>query len=97
MAKTPSISDAARIGQEVANKASKASKPAKKAGKAAAEAKADIVVTSFSLPEDLLHLLQDVAIARARSGKQNPGRRMSVSAIVVDLVERHRDELEAEL
>ena len=50
-------------------------------------------VTAINLPSDVLELLRIVAIKRAsRAGKGRP----SVSAVIADLVEKHRYELEAE-
>jgi hypothetical protein len=47
--------------------------------------------TAIHLPADLLELLRIVAVKRARGGG-----RPSVSAVIVELVERCRAELEAE-
>ena len=49
--------------------------------------------TGINLPEDVWILLNRVAFERARKF----GGRASVSALLVDLVERHRKELEREL
>jgi hypothetical protein len=51
-------------------------------------------VTAINLPSDVLELLRMVAIKRAaRAGKGRP----SVSAVITDLVEKHRHELGGEL
>lgn len=53
----------------------------------------DRTTTSIHMPKKLLHQLRDAANARAAwNGKGRP----SVSAIVVDLLMRHLDEIEAE-
>jgi len=49
--------------------------------------------TGVHLPSDLWELLNRVAFERARS----KGGRASVSALLVDMIERHRKELEKEL
>jgi hypothetical protein len=49
--------------------------------------------TGINLPEDIWILLNRVAFERARKY----GGRPSVSALLVDLVQRHRKELEKEL
>ncbi len=50
-------------------------------------------VTSIHISRDMLRLLRDAANNRAyRAGRGRP----SVSDVVRDLLERHRDELEAE-
>ena len=50
-------------------------------------------ITSIHLPRELLRLLRIAAAERA----DRHGGRPSVSAVVVDVLERHRDEIEAEL
>jgi hypothetical protein len=51
-------------------------------------------VTAINLPSDVLELLRMVAIKRAaRAGKGRP----SVSAVIVDLVEKHRHQLQGEV
>lgn len=50
-------------------------------------------VTAVNLPEDVWVLLNRVAFRRA----QTRGGRPSVSALLVDLVEQHRKELEGEI
>ena len=50
-------------------------------------------MTGINIPEDLYVLLNRVAWSRSRQR----GGRSSVSALLVDLVERHRAELEEEL
>jgi hypothetical protein len=49
--------------------------------------------TGFHLPKNLWELLNRVAFERART----KGGRASVSALLVELVERHKKELEKEL
>ncbi len=49
--------------------------------------------TGLHLPADLWELLNRVAFERART----KGGRASVSALLVDMIERHRKELEKEL
>lgn len=49
--------------------------------------------TGISLPPDVLELLIDLSVKR----RKLRGGRASVSAILLELVQRHRDELEAEL
>lgn len=49
--------------------------------------------TGVHLPADLWALLNRVAFERART----KGGRASVSALLVDMIERHRKELEKEL
>lgn len=50
-------------------------------------------MTGINIPEDLYVLLNRVAWERSRQR----GGRASVSALLVELVERHRKELEKEL
>ena len=50
-------------------------------------------MTGINIPEELWALLNRVAFERART----KGGRASVSALLVELVERHRQELEKEL
>jgi hypothetical protein len=70
-----------------------------KAAKAAVDADAagidrsDMATSAMHLPKATLQLLRRVAVARA--GRQ--GGRPSVSALIVDLVEKHRTELQAEI
>jgi hypothetical protein len=68
----------------------------KAAGKAATRpaAPARTTITAVNLPADTLELLRMVAVKRTG---QAGSRRPSVSAVLVDLVERHRKDLEAEL
>jgi len=69
----------------------------KAAAKAPAERKADTgrqIITAVNLPADTLELLRMVAVKRATTAGSG---RPSVSAVLVDLVERHRHDLEAEL
>jgi hypothetical protein len=49
--------------------------------------------TGLHLPADLWELLNRVAFERART----KGGRASVSALLVDMIEKHRKELEKEL
>jgi hypothetical protein len=49
--------------------------------------------TGVHLPADLFELLNRVALERAKSR----GGRASVSALLVEMIERHRKELEKEL
>lgn len=49
--------------------------------------------TGVSFPPDVLELLSDLAVKR----KKIHGGRASVSAILLELVEKHRPELETEL
>jgi hypothetical protein len=49
--------------------------------------------TGLHLPSDLWELLNRVAFERART----KGGRASVSALLVDMIEQHRKELEKEL
>jgi hypothetical protein len=61
--------------------------------------------TSINMPLDLLDLLQDAARARAKKirdqnvklpkGQRIGSSRPSVSQLVVELLERHRDEIKA--
>ena len=53
----------------------------------------DMRVTSIHIPRSLLRLLRMAAADRA----DRQGGRPSVSAVIVDVLERHRDEIEAEL
>jgi hypothetical protein len=53
----------------------------------------DMATSAMHVPKATLQLLRQVAVARA--GRQ--GGRPSVSAVIVDLVERHRAELQKEL
>ena len=53
---------------------------------------AEMRVTSIHIPRDLLRLLRIAAAIRA----DRQGGRPSVSAVIVDVLERHRDEIEAE-
>lgn len=92
MAKAPSISDAARIGQEIASKASQ--KPRKAPQEA--EPASGNTTTSISLPEDLFDLLKTVSEHRARTKRGKPGPRVSVSAVIVDVLQRNRGHLEDE-
>jgi hypothetical protein len=55
--------------------------------------RSDMVTSAMHLPKATLQLLRKAAVARA--GLR--GGRPSVSAVIVDLVERHRDELEKEI
>lgn len=56
------------------------------------EKKAQTTVTSIHLPTDLLSLLRRLSVERS---VQN-GTRNSVSAVILELLEQHRDELQAE-
>ena len=53
----------------------------------------EMATTAVNLPRDNLLLLRRVAVERANK----EGGRPSVSAILARLIEKHRDELEAEL
>jgi hypothetical protein len=72
-----------------------------KAAKAAVDAeppgsmvdRSDMATSAMHLPKETLQLLRRVAVARA--GRR--GGRPSVSAVIVDLVEQHRAELQAEI
>lgn len=81
-----------------------AKRPRKPAGPAEEGPK---VPTTINMPLDLATLLQDAAIARARKtraanlvtprGRRDsprPSSRPSVSQLVVELLDRHRDELQ---
>jgi hypothetical protein len=69
------------------------SKAASKAPRPAAAPKS-IAITAISLPPDTLELVRMVAIRRqAQVGHGRP----SASAVLAELVERHRKDLEAEL
>lgn len=87
----PGVLEGARIGQEASRKTSK--RPAKAP---VAPLERHYVATSITLPEDLLLFLQEVALRRARAKRENGivGPRQSVSAIIVDMLERHRDEFD---
>lgn len=51
-----------------------------------------MTTTAIYIPKDAHALLRLVAVRRANAGSGRP----SVSDVITDLVERHRDELEAE-
>lgn len=51
-----------------------------------------MVMTGLHLPAELLNVLRRVAVKRAERGG-----RVSVSAVIADLVRKHRAELEDEL
>lgn len=55
--------------------------------------RADMATSAMHLPKATLQLLRKVAVARAGIN----GGRPSVSAVLVDLVEQHRPDLEAEI
>ena len=95
MAKAPSISDAARIGQEIASKASQKPRKALQESEPISGV-ADYTTTSISLPEDLFDLLKAVSEHRARTKRGKPGPRVSVSAVIVDVLQRNRGHLEDE-
>lgn len=88
--KTPSASDAVKMGAELIRGAAK---PKRETKRAAAAEDAAYTTTSIHIPEPILHILQDVALKRSRTGKG----RMSVSALIVELVEQHLDELTREV
>jgi hypothetical protein len=83
----------ARKGSLVsAVKAAKAAVDAEPHGTAGID-RSDMATSAMHLPKATLQLLRRVAVARA--GRQ--GGRPSVSALIVDLVEKHRAELQAEI
>jgi hypothetical protein len=66
--------------------------PAAAAGRYSRD-RADMTTTAVYVPRDALALLRLVAVRRANARGEG---RPSVSDVITDLVERHRDELEAE-
>lgn len=81
-----------------------------KAGKAKPEAtdKRPMMTTAIRIPVDLYNLLSEVAGKRAREARADAARqgkdrpadkrgRVNTSALIAELCERHRAELEAEL
>jgi hypothetical protein len=82
MAKRPDTLAAVRLAAQVA-------KPAKRAGKAAAPT-ADTLTTAIHIRREHWELLRRAAFARA----ERTGGRASVSAVLGELIERHRAELE---
>ena len=70
-----------------------AKRPSKKSVSHSPEAERTHITTGINLPTDMWALLNRVAFERAK----RHGGRPSVSALLVDLVHRHRKELEREL
>ena len=75
---------AKRLGRKPESRSSESRSP---------EAERTHLTTGINLPTDLWELLNRVAFERAK----RQGGRPSVSALLVDLVQRHRKELEREL
>ena len=70
-----------------------AKRPSRKSESQSLEAERTHRTTGINLPADMWELLNRVAFERAK----RQGGRPSVSALLVELVQRHRKELEREL
>jgi hypothetical protein len=68
-------------------------KPATKGRGHTPEPSAEFMTTGFHLPKSLWELLNRVAFERART----KGGRASVSALLVELIEKHKKQLEREI